>query len=117
MAGGGAFDLAGRDAYFASLAGGGTVTNNGTTDATLTLGSDGADSVFSGSLSDGLLAALALTKVGTNRLTLSGPLSYTGLTMVNSGTLDLENTIPGVVNVAAGESDRSRRAAVVEREL
>ncbi|MFN7340375.1 MAG: autotransporter-associated beta strand repeat-containing protein, partial [Opitutia bacterium] len=55
------------------------------------LGFDTTDGnrVFSGIVADGANGALAVTKIGSNTLTLSGSSTYTGLTTVANGTLEL----------------------------
>ena len=56
-------DLNGNSNTVGSLAGGGTVTNNGGSPATLTAGGDNSSTTFSGTLTDGS-DSLALTKIG-----------------------------------------------------
>ena len=60
-----------------------------TTPATITVGSDGTDTAYSGTLIDGAAAKLGLIKTGGGLLTLSGTNTYTGDTTVNGGTLSL----------------------------
>jgi len=65
------------------------------------------DSMFSGSIADGPDHALKLLKVGTARLTLSGASTYSGGTVVSSGSLIVNNssgsgTGSGTVTVQAG---------------
>jgi fibronectin-binding autotransporter adhesin len=66
----------------ASLAGAGNLTTVG---GALSVGGSGASSEFSGVISGGNV----LTKVGTGTLTLSGANTYTGVTNLNAGTLEL----------------------------
>lgn len=72
-----------------------TVTNGstGTGTATLTINPDGAvapaDSTFAGIIQDGATAKMALTKAGSQMLTLNGANTYTGATRVTGGTLAL----------------------------
>jgi fibronectin-binding autotransporter adhesin len=73
-----------------SLAGTGTVLNNGEFLATLTVGNDNTNSTFSGVLENGT-SALALIKSGTGTLTLAGGNTYTGGTTISAGTLQLGN--------------------------
>ncbi|MFO1491098.1 MAG: autotransporter-associated beta strand repeat-containing protein [Kiritimatiellia bacterium] len=77
------------------LSGSGTVVNgvnNSGTD-TLAVGAGNETSAFTGTLADGVApvgtvnTALALTKVGSGTLTLSGGNTYSGTTTVSSGTL------------------------------
>ena len=73
-----------------SLAGAGTVTNNGTAPATLNTGAVYKSTVFPGIIRDGT-AATALTKIGTGSLTLNGENTYTGATLVEAGVLIANN--------------------------
>ncbi|MEB0173906.1 autotransporter-associated beta strand repeat-containing protein, partial [Undibacterium sp. CCC1.1] len=84
---GATLDVGGYDQTIASLSGsGGSVTNNGTTAANLTSGGDNHSSSFAGSIQDGT-AALALTKTGSGKLTLSGTNTYSGATTIAAGSL------------------------------
>jgi autotransporter-associated beta strand protein len=85
---GGTFDLDGGTQAVGSLSGAGTVTNsysnvNYPGGALLTLGNEGTNQTFSGTISGNL----ALTKVGSGTQTLSGANSYTGGTTINAGAL------------------------------
>jgi autotransporter-associated beta strand protein len=53
----------------------------------LTVGSDNTSTTFSSSIADSTVGPGSLTKVGTGTLTLTGSLSYTGVTEVRGGTL------------------------------
>jgi autotransporter-associated beta strand protein len=91
---GGTVKLNGFDFSFANLtntAQGGLIENGSATPAGITLGADGASTIYSGSIDDGSSAALSLIKAGIGSLTLSGPLSYTGNTAVNGGTLQINS--------------------------
>ena len=81
-----ALDLNGFSNNVGSLAGGGSVTNNGGTAATLTAGVDNTTTVFSGTLTDGT-SSLQLNKTGTGMMTLSGTNTYSGATIFNDGVL------------------------------
>jgi outer membrane autotransporter protein len=83
-------DLNGFSNTIGSLSGTGTVLNNGTAAATLTVGHNNSDSTFSGVLQDGT-SVLVLTKTGTGVLTLTGTNTYTGGTTISAGTLQLGN--------------------------
>lgn len=61
------------------------IRNNATGTATLSVGALNTDSTFTGVISS--IGSLALTKVGTGTLTLSGTNTYTGATMIQGGTL------------------------------
>ncbi|TSA31699.1 MAG: hypothetical protein D4R66_07010, partial [Opitutales bacterium] len=111
----GVFDLNGLSETIDGLAGGGSVTNTlGSTTSTLSLGGNnsaglsaytlaasaaGVNSTglnsFSGALSDGA-GTLALTKVGSGTQILSGPNTYSGLTTISAGTLQMgaDNVLP-----------------------
>ena len=82
------------------LSGRGAVLSNATSGtSTLTVGSGNADGNFSGTLINGGVATLALTKTGTGTQTLSGVNTYTGATAVNQGTLAVNGT--GSINNSA----------------
>lgn len=96
-----------------ALTGTGSVTGSGgaTGTATFSVGAKGIDSTFAGVIRDGNTSTSrfgALTKVGSGKLTLTGVNTYTGVTNVNLGTLELGNgTTTGslgatTTNVAAG---------------
>lgn len=98
-----AFDLNGVSQAVGSLSGAGSVTSSSGAWSTLTVGSDGSSSAFSGTIS----GSNALVKVGGGTLTLSGTSTYAGDTLVSGGTLRLaggENRLPADsdVTVAAG---------------
>lgn len=80
-----------------SLAGSGTVQNNhASTAATLTVGAANTSTTFSGVLQSGGVGTLALTKVGTGELELSGTSTLTGAITVSTGRLKVTGTInPG----------------------
>lgn len=112
VAGGATIDLGGFNQEISSLTGDGVVTNTGISDATLSVGSDGSSTVFNGTIQDGVAGSptLALSKVGTGTLTLTGTGSHRGGTTINAGTLQLgtigaggiAGKITGSVDVAAG---------------
>src|SRR5271166_6175333 len=85
----GVLDLHGFNTSIGSLTGTGSVTNNGSTAVILTLGNDNSNTIFSGILENGIIAALGLTKTGTGTLILTGNNTYTGGTTINAGTLAL----------------------------
>ena len=86
-----------------SLAGGGVVSNESATAATLTLGADNTNANFSGALQNGLGGgALSVTKIGTGTQTLSGTNTYTGPTIVTGGTLLLTGSLTSDVTVNEG---------------
>ena len=97
-------------ATIASLAGSGTVENNGAGTDTLTVG-DATSTVFSGALQDGAAGILALTKVGTGTLELSGTSTgFSGNLTVSGGVLKITGTVD---NVAGGTGTADVNAGVV----
>jgi fibronectin-binding autotransporter adhesin len=90
IAAGATVDLGGKDQQVASLAnyggGGGSVTNNGSEDSSLTVSGSGS-TTYSGVLSDGSASRISLVKDGSSTLTLSGTNTFTGVTTVSAGTL------------------------------
>jgi len=71
----------------------GTVTSSAASGTyTLTVGSNNASSTFSGAINNGATCTVALTKVGTGTLTLSGDNNYSGTTTVSGGTLVINGT-------------------------
>ena len=77
---GGSTNLAGFNASLGSLAGVGPIQLGS---GTLVVGSDSSSSLFSGVIS----GSGGLQKLGTGTFTLTGINSYTGITIVNAGTL------------------------------
>lgn len=77
---GGSTNLAGFNASLGSLAGVGPIQLGS---GTLVVGSDNSSSLFSGVIS----GSGGLQKLGTGSFTLTGINSYTGITIVNAGTL------------------------------
>jgi autotransporter-associated beta strand protein len=77
---GGSLDLAGFNASLGSLAGTGPIALGS---GTLVVGSDNSSSLFSGVIS----GSGGLQKQGSGTFTLTGVHSYSGLTVVNAGTL------------------------------
>jgi fibronectin-binding autotransporter adhesin len=82
-------DLHGYNNTIHSLVGSGSVTNNGTAAAVLTLSSD--STLFSGNLSDGT-ARLGLTLDAGGTMVLSGNNTYSGTTTLTSVGLEAEST-------------------------
>src|ERR1035437_9782971 len=99
----GTLQLAGFSVTSGDLQGAGTIISSSGT-PTLTTGSDNVSTTFSGVIGTG---AITLTKNGTGILTLSGSNTYTGLTTIAAGTLQLNNTnalgtIAGGTSVTSG---------------
>ncbi len=92
---GGTLDVGGIAQTIAALNGGGTVTNCGPVTssneggcgaASLTLGANGANSTFTGTITDGS-APISIIQAGSGTLTLTGNNSYSGKTWLEAGTL------------------------------
>jgi autotransporter-associated beta strand protein len=99
----GTLDLNGFSNTIGSLSGTGTVVNNGSGIARLTVGNDNTDTTFRGVIADGT-SALALTKSGTGTLTLTNVNTYHGQTIVDAGNLIVDGSIASletVVNAGA----------------
>ena len=94
-------DLAGNAHTLGSLLWGGTVTNSGAVAATLTVGGDNTDTVFTGSIRDGT-GTTALAKVGAGTTVLTGASTYTGGTTVNGGGLVVNGSLASGVLVNSG---------------
>ncbi len=58
--------------------------------ATLTIANAAADT-YAGVLQDGAVGSLAISKTGVGTLTLTGPNTYTGSTIIGGGTLEIFN--------------------------
>jgi autotransporter-associated beta strand protein len=106
---GGVFDMAGLSEGFDQLSGAGVVTNSVATASLLTLGQANSSTTFSGSIMDGTLggAKIALTKTGTGTLTLSGPNTYSGGTIISNGAVSVsaDNNLgnsSGLVSIVGG---------------
>jgi autotransporter-associated beta strand protein len=83
---GGTLDMKGFAPTLGALAGsGGYVTNSGSS-ATLTVEANNSSSTFAGDIETG---AIALDKAGTGTLALTGANSFTGMTTIAAGTLEL----------------------------
>ena len=95
-------DISGIQTTIASLAdgaGGGTVTNNGA-GTTLTLAPAGGSTTFSGVIQDGS-GALALTFNGPGATqALTGSNTYSGLTTITAGTLQMAVAAPAARSTA-----------------
>jgi len=92
---GATFDMAGFSETVGSLSGAGTVTNSGTTGATLTVGGNSSSTTFSGVIQNGS-GLVSLTKSGAGTMVISGSNTYTGSTTLSGGTLQLgaSNVLP-----------------------
>jgi fibronectin-binding autotransporter adhesin len=89
---GGNFAIGDQDFSATGLAGSGTIENGSSTAKTLIINNP-ANKTFSGVLQDGSGgAALGLTKQNDGTLTLSGASTYTGVSLIQGGTVVLANT-------------------------
>ena len=86
----GTVDLAAYSPMVQSLAGSaGTITNSGMSESTLAV-NQSTTTTFSGAINDGA-NPVALAKMATGTLTLSGSSNYSGGTTLNNGTLVVNN--------------------------
>jgi autotransporter-associated beta strand protein len=86
----GRLDLNGHSDTINGLLGDGVVTNGSSTACTLTIGANNDATTFSGSIVNTTgNGALALTKTGTGQITLSGANTFTGITTINGGKLQI----------------------------
>src|SRR5262249_33223539 len=92
VAGGATFDLAGFSETGGSMADAGNVTLGG---GTLTTGGNSIATTFSGVISGGG----GLVKQGAGTFTLSGTNAYTGVTILNAGTLLVNGSLAAGNNV------------------
>ncbi len=91
-------DLNSFDTQIGSLTGGGplggnVINSHASITATLTVGGNNTSPAAYAGLVSG--SRLALCKIGSGTLTLSGANTYTGDTVVQNGTLSLNPTVPG----------------------
>jgi autotransporter-associated beta strand protein len=97
------FDFSNGTIRFGSLTGSGFITNQGSGTNTIEVGNLGLDETFSGVFDQGGSTTLAITKVGSGTWTLTGSNSYTGVTTINGGTLQIGNgTIDGSILRTSG---------------
>jgi autotransporter-associated beta strand protein len=82
----GTFRLNGFNETINGLSGNGIVDSSGT--ATLTIGANDASSTFAGVVTNSV-GALTMVKTGSGRITLLNPVSHSGGTIVQNGTLAL----------------------------
>lgn len=107
---GGTLNMANFALSAGSLTGTSNITNSSGTAAnvTITVGSNNASpAAYSGVISNGNATSVALTKLGTGTLTLSGANTYTGATNITVGVLNIQNasatgTTAGGVVVSSG---------------
>lgn len=109
---GATLDLDGNAQQFASLTGvnGASITNSSALyDSLLTVSAASGSTTFGGVISDGATNKIALTKSGASTQILTGANTYTGVTTVSGGTLQIGNgsttgSIDGTSNVVLSGS-------------
>jgi uncharacterized repeat protein (TIGR01451 family) len=106
VAAGATLDMNGFSDTIGSLAGAGTVTSGVAGAVTLNAGGNNTSTAFSGVMQNGA-GTLAVTKTGTGTWTLSGASTYTGLTTISAGVIDVQSNTAlggaaGATTVAAG---------------
>jgi autotransporter-associated beta strand protein len=106
-------DLNGWNETIGSLSGTGNVTNSNINLATLTTGADNTSTTFSGTISDGA-GGLALTKIGTGTLTLTGSNTYSGATTINGGTLEVDGSIANSSSVTVNSGATLSGTGIVD---
>ncbi|HWC59621.1 MAG TPA: autotransporter-associated beta strand repeat-containing protein, partial [Verrucomicrobiae bacterium] len=106
----GTLDLNSNSIVINGLFGNGTVDNLNTNGGvqTLTIGSNDVSSVFSGAIRNTAAptngSAVAVTKVGSGAITISGANTYSGNTAINGGELDINTSKSGggAITVSSG---------------
>lgn len=68
----------------------------------LTLGDNNANATYDGTIDDGAVRQMAVTKVGNGTQSLRGNNTYTGNTTVNAGLLAIDGTVSSPVTVNGG---------------
>jgi autotransporter-associated beta strand protein len=86
-------------ANFGALSGPRDIDNSG---VNLVVGGNGADGTYSGILS----GSGSFTKVGAGRQILTGPNTYSGMTTVTNGKLEIDGSVTSAVTVASGATLR-----------
>ncbi|MFD0895273.1 autotransporter-associated beta strand repeat-containing protein [Luteolibacter ambystomatis] len=88
----------------------GGLSVSGTT--TLKIGNLNTADVFAGSITNGTTKIIALNKVGSGTLTLSGASSYTGATTITSGTLAVDGSLGNTGVVVASSATLSGAGSI-----
>ncbi|MFO1487836.1 MAG: autotransporter-associated beta strand repeat-containing protein [Verrucomicrobiota bacterium] len=97
----GTVNINGVNVQLNGLSGSGTVDNTSATAITLGIGNNNQSSSFAGNIENTGGGALALSKVGSATLTITGSANHTGSTLINAGTLALSGsaTIGSTTNI------------------
>ena len=101
----GVLDLHGNSQQIGSLSGPGKVTNLGAQNATLTVGGAVSPSAFTGAITNGPTNNISLTKSGSGTLTLAGPNTYSGQTIISNGTVKIGHSSPRCLTSPAASSN------------
>ncbi|HAV64136.1 MAG TPA: hypothetical protein DCY13_17435, partial [Verrucomicrobiales bacterium] len=99
-------DMLGQVNHLGSLAGGGDLWTAG--NGMIFVGANNVDTTFSGTIKGS--SATNIIKLGTGALTLAGANTDTGRTLVNSGSLIVNGSLAGPVQVNAGGTLRGTGA-------
>jgi len=114
----GTLDMANVNLTVGSLTGSGNITNSsGTAGArTLAIGSDNTSpAAYSGAISNGTATSVAVTKSGTGALTLSGNNTYSGVTTLSAGTLNINSSSAigtGALTINGGTIDNTSAGTI-----
>ncbi|MCX6875910.1 MAG: autotransporter-associated beta strand repeat-containing protein, partial [Verrucomicrobia bacterium] len=105
----GAFlDMRTQNIKIDALSGGGTIEKTYTPALTLSLGNNDGSATFSGVISQtigGGGGTIAVTKNGSGKQTLSGTMTYSGVTTINAGTLELQTPGSFASNIVVGAAN------------
>ncbi len=101
---GSTFDLAGNNQLIGALSGTGTITSSNIGNPNLTIGSDNTSTTFAGLIQNGSASSLNLIKSGSGTLILSGNLSNTGTTTINTGIIKVNGSLPVGNNLSIAQS-------------
>ncbi|HEX3357359.1 MAG TPA: autotransporter-associated beta strand repeat-containing protein, partial [Tepidisphaeraceae bacterium] len=96
----GTLNLGNNNTTLDGLNGAGSINQGGTSARSLTIGANNANGNFSGILSGG--TSFNVLKTGSGSQSLTGSNTWGGGTTVNAGTLVLNNTNDGSVNIGGG---------------
>jgi autotransporter-associated beta strand protein len=111
---GGVMDLNGYDTTVSSISGSGTLTNEGTGVSVMTVNSD-ASFNFAGIIRDGFsgTGSVSVVKGGQGVLGLTGVNGYSGPTVINGGTLNVNSISFGGVGSSIGDSSNAAANVVL----